>query len=87
MDELAVIFGERLENEMTLRGLSPEDFEFAGICSASAIKGHIGFDHAPTLSTAIKIADFLGVSLDYLCGRDGNGPSANVDNDRKAPWL
>lgn len=26
-------------------------------------------EHIPTIETAAKLADFLGVSMDYLCGR------------------
>lgn len=63
-------FGERMQEALRVRGMSQAD-----LCRKTGLKsGHItpyitNPDRDPRLSTAVKIADALNVSLDYLAGR------------------
>lgn len=100
-EESAIIFGNALSVAMTDNGLEPKDFEEFDICSTEAINSYLRFERMPNMRTALKIADFLHVSLDWLCGRDsGAGLYGNTlpinerkkDNERNdisstAPWL
>lgn len=84
LDPHIIIFARRLDEEMDRKGLSPEDFEFSGICSASTINGYLNHSHAPAIGIAISIAKYLGVGLDWLFGMDEDDvPTIQ----RRAPWL
>ena len=87
--DLEYYFPLVLEEEMNLRGLSPSDFEECGVVSASSKKSYLDGDTLPTLRTAAKIASFLSVSLDHLCGFDDIpiNTTSHKDISRKAPWL
>lgn len=64
-------FHERLVAIMDARGLKQVDIcELTGLSSAQANHLVNGRTKDPKLSTAIKVADALGVSLDYLAGRE-----------------
>lgn len=68
-------FHERLVAIMDARGLKQVDIcELTGLSSAQANHLVNGRTKDPKLSTAIKIADALGVSLDYLAGRSSPPP-------------
>lgn len=86
-------FYERLVSILDERGLKQVDLcELTGISSAQANHLVNGRTQDPKLSTAIKIADALDVSLDYLAGRKeskavrmSRDESALLDNYRSAP--
>lgn len=86
-------FCERLVSILDERGLKQVDLcELTGISSAQANHLVNGRTQDPKLSTAIKIADALDVSLDYLAGRKeskavrmSRDESALLDNYRTAP--
>lgn len=90
-DTHAIIFGQRLNEEMDRKGLSPQDFEDYDICSASTINGYLNHQHMPNMDIAIRIATFLGLSLDYMFGiyepEPGYDPLYGIDSlTREAPW-
>ena len=61
-------FPLRLKEAMEDNMATPLDFEDAGICAESSIKSYLRGKNIPNLRTAQAIAEYLGVSLDYLCG-------------------
>lgn len=67
--ELELIFSDRLSEAMMMRGLEEEDFEDDDIASVSSVR-YYQKDNSklPNLRTAVRIANYLGVSLDWLCG-------------------
>lgn len=88
--DLEYYFPERLEEAMDAQGLTPSDFEDCNVASASSLNAYIKGKTIPNLRNATKIASFLGVSLDYLCGYEASrigGTIKNETNGRKAPWL
>lgn len=81
-------FGERLQKELDARKWSQAD-----LCKRSGLKsGHIApyltnkKDRDPRLSTVIKIADALDVSLDYLAGRTDN-PMGFCDEELEGLYI
>ena len=63
------LFPERLRELRKKRGLSRKTLaELSGIAS-NRVSVYERGEHSPTIETAAKLADFLGVSMDYLCGR------------------
>lgn len=86
--DIEYYFPERLDEAMSNQGIAPSDFEDLDIVSASSIKSYLDGKTIPNLRTAVKIAEFLGVSLDYLCGFGMKEFHAKeVIDPRKAPWL
>lgn len=69
--DLEIIFPQRLEEAMLDRGLDPEDLEADDIIASSTVKyyGKYG-GRLPSLRSAVRMAAYLGVSLDWLCGLD-----------------
>ena len=77
-------FHERLVAIMNARGLKQVDIcELTGLSSAQANHLVNGRTKDPKLSTAIKVADALGVSLDYLAGRSSPPPPPNYADKRQ----
>ena len=77
-------FHERLVAIMDARGLKQVDIcELTGLSSAQANHLVNGRTKDPKLSTAIKIADALGVSLDYLAGRASPPPPPAYSDARQ----
>lgn len=75
-------FTERLNEVMKARGLNQVDLsEVAGLSSAQANHLVGGRTKDPKLSTAVKIAKALNVSLDWLAGASdqNSGESLTVD--------
>ena len=73
------IFSERLTMLRKERGLS-QSAVASGVKAAPRAYQNYEYGTAePRLSTLIRIADFYGVSLDYLAGRsDVPGPEADT---------
>lgn len=81
-------FGRRLNAALIEHGLTGQDLEDAGVVSASSVKDYIDGEVIPNLRTTCRIADFLGVDLNWLCGYGESEPSFyNPEGDRRAPWL
>lgn len=82
-------FPRRLEEILNERGFDGKYLEDLGVISQSSIRDYIDGKVFPNLRTAVKLADFLDVSLDYLCGIGEDGPwkCERSDISRKAPWL
>lgn len=86
-------FGKRLNQILLDRGMSPAALSKILGWNTGVISQYLNKpDRDPRLSTAIKIADALGVSLDYLAGRKesptvrmSRDESALLDNYRAAP--
>ena len=89
ISDIEYYFPERLDEVMSSQGIAPSDFEDLDVVSASSIKSYLDGKTVPNLRTAVKIAEFLNVSLDYLCGFDVMNHRVNEikTNSRKAPWL
>ena len=65
-----LIFGKRLKELRASRNLKQTEMaDFLGITSRHYQEMEYGKINIPTL-TLVKLADYFGVSLDYLCGRD-----------------
>lgn len=63
-------FGQRLLDILDERGMTRADLcRLTGLKSSNLVPYIKNPDASPKLSTAIKIADALDVSLDYLAGR------------------
>lgn len=61
-----------LRNLRKLNGKTQEEVaKFLNTTQTTYSKYELGI-HEPTLETLCKLADFYGVSVDYLIGRDGN---------------
>lgn len=89
MDSIDYAFGIRLRQAMDEKGYEPKDFEDFDVVSQSSIKEYLDNGRIPNLRTACRIADFLDVSLDWLCGYDGSDSSNDYiprQDDRIAPW-
>lgn len=77
-------FHERLLDIMTRRNLEQVDLcELTGLSSAQANHLVTGRTKDPKLSTAVKIADALDVSLDYLAGRASPPPARDYADPRQ----
>lgn len=63
-------FQDRLQEAMADNMVEESDFETYDICSASSIRSYLNGTQIPNLRTAHAIAQFLNVSVDYLCGED-----------------
>lgn len=63
------MLGQRLRSLRKSRDLRREDVASAIGVTPRAITFFETGDKNPTLETAIKLADFFNVSLDYLVGR------------------
>lgn len=63
-------FGDRLKEAMDYRGLDGQDFDDLDIVSAASIHEYLEGRRIPNLRTAARMAEFLGVSLDWLCGNE-----------------
>lgn len=68
-DEKKVLFGRRLKAERALKGIERKDLaDSLGVHNSSLSYYENGINY-PTVDVLIKIADILGVSIDYLLGR------------------
>lgn len=84
------VFARRLEDTLVSKGLDASDVEFAGVIgSENSIKAYINGYQIPNLRTAVRLAKYLNVSLDYLCGMDEDDIWFDSDRQKQllAPWL
>jgi transcriptional regulator with XRE-family HTH domain len=63
------VFSERLSSLRSQKHISQQAFSKAIGISSRAYQYYEAGEREPTLSVAARIADFYGVSLDYLAGR------------------
>ena len=64
-----IIFHERLEQIMKQKKLIKQDFRKNNILSSGLAFSIFNLKNIPYTENIIKIADYLGVSIDYLIGR------------------
>lgn len=65
-------FGQRLRQARKKKGLSLEKLAKACGISLASVYNYDRGGRLPNLYTAVCLADALGVSIDWLAGRDGN---------------
>ena len=65
-----MVFGERLLLQRRRKGLTLSGFSKVCGISAAVLSRYENGKTEPTLFSAICIADALGVTLDYLTGRE-----------------
>lgn len=77
--EVADVFAERLRQALKDRGMSQSELaRRIGVCTPT-VNQYLRKSKFPMMTTAVKIADALGVSLDWLCGtRKVEADSADV---------
>jgi transcriptional regulator with XRE-family HTH domain len=79
-------FKERLREEIEYRGLLVKEVSAAVGISNSTFLSYIDARGVlPNVETAVKIARYLGVSVEYLV--DGEKPSKRADSKTKSPAL
>lgn len=67
-------FPERLQEAMADSMVTAEDLAFEDICSETSTRAYLEGKQIPNLRIAQRLSEFLGVSLDWLCG-------GNADDD------
>lgn len=63
------LFGERLKSLRKEKGLKQEELAKVVGCTQRKISYMERGATEPDLQTLLKLADFFGVTIDYLCGR------------------
>lgn len=92
-EALRSTFGNRLRQILDERGIDPKDLEDAGVISAQSVNDYISKNALPSLRSAVRIASYLRISLDWLCegykADDYYEPTLIERSalDDKAPWL
>lgn len=66
--ETQQIFGQRLEQLLLEKGISQGEFAESVSCSRQSINFYILGKRNPDITLAAKMAEYLGVSCDYLVG-------------------
>lgn len=61
-------FGEKLDEALTMRHIKQREFAKAVGTSEVSISRYISDKRNPKINTAVKMANILNVSLDWLCG-------------------
>lgn len=67
-NDLEIRIGHRMRDLRREQGISQEELGLKVGLERSTISAYESENRRPTAYTAAKIAHFLGVSLDYLCG-------------------
>ena len=70
-------YGEYLKSERQIRKISQEKLAKAIGITQQAISYYENDINEPTIGICEKIADFYGITLDELVGRDYNTPNTN----------
>lgn len=63
------VFSRRLQEAMDLNGITQYDFDDQGVTTQHSISDYITGKALPMTPIMYEIAEFLGVSVDYLLGR------------------
>lgn len=63
-------FGKRMRLAMKTKGMTQEELARMLYCEQQAISHYVCGRRTPRFEMVVQIADILGVSLDYLFGRD-----------------
>ena len=82
--QMQQIFGRRLEQLLLEKGISQGEFAEAVKCSRQSINFYILGKRNPDIVLAAQMADYLGVSCDYLVGFSDirRDKSANLTADQ-----
>ena len=82
--EMQQIFGHRLEKLLSEKGISQGEFAEAVKCSRQSINFYILGKRNPDIALAGKMAEYLGVSCDYLIGLSNirKDKNSNLTADR-----
>ena len=82
--EMQQIFGHRLEQLLSEKGISQREFAEAVNCSRQSINFYILGKRNPDIALAGKMAEYLGVSCDYLVGLSNirEDKNSNLTADR-----
>ncbi|MBQ5590188.1 MAG: helix-turn-helix transcriptional regulator [Clostridia bacterium] len=82
--EMQQVFGKRLEQLLSEKGISQGEFADAVNCSRQSINFYILGKRNPDIALAGKMAEYLGVSCDYLVGLSDirEDKSANLTADQ-----
>lgn len=82
--EMQQVFGKRLEQLLLEKGISQGEFAEAVSCSRQSINFYILGKRNPDIALAGKMAEYLGVSCDYLVGLSDirEDQSANLTADQ-----
>lgn len=88
-DSVDYYFRTRLKEALDNKCLTGKDLEDCGVVAQSSIHEYIDCGRLPNLRTACRLAEFLDVSLDWLCGFDEGikWSDALLPAQRKAPWV
>ena len=76
----AAQFGARIRALRAVKGISQRDMAREIPVSEETISGWERGRNLPTIDTAAIVADFFGVSLDWLAGR-AEGPQDAAENE------
>lgn len=79
------VFGKKLESERKKQGLTQEQLAEMADVSMQTISGYERGDKKPNLDTAVRIANTLSLSLDFLC--DGSEVAEQRKTDPKIATL
>ena len=72
-------FATRLKESRAKLNLTQKDLAAKAEISAGTLSAYESGNKTPNIDTAMKLADILGVSLDWLCGRDGASVSDRLE--------
>lgn len=88
-DNVDYYFGRRLDEALKAKGLERKDLDDLGIISQSSLHEYIDCGRLPNLRTACRLAEFLDVDLNWLCGfnEELKWSDASMQRQLKAPWL
>lgn len=68
-DQIRSVFVERLQSEMAMTGKKQSEVGKAIGTTRSAIHDYMTYKNTPSIFTICELADYFGVSVDYLLGR------------------
>lgn len=88
-DNVDYYFGKRLDEALKSKGFERKDLEDLDIVSQSSLREYIDCGRLPNLRTACRLAEFLDVDLNWLCGFNEavKWSEVSMQEQLKAPWL
>ena len=72
-------FAARLKESRTKQALTQKDLATKAGIAPGTLSAYEAGNKSPNIDIAMKLADILGVSLDWLCGRDGAAASDRLE--------